>query len=126
MTEKELRASRNKSQSITNILSKGFEFKWDWIDYNIKKWETQNHPFFLAEHAAFHMARKHCLEENINFTKEWGKIVDEILGKTFIEYNKLTKVQALNLAKDRKIKTENDNWEEKTKKEIVEELKATH
>jgi len=126
MTEKELQASRNKSQSVTNILWKTFEFKWDGIDYSISKWETQSHPFYLAEHCAFHMARKHCIDENIIFSKEAGKIVDQIMGKEFIEYGKLTKPQALKLAKERKIKVEDDNWETKTKQVLINDLKASH
>ena len=126
MTEKELNAQRNKSQTITNILPALFEFKWDWIDYSIEKWETVTHPFFLAEHAAFHMARKHCLLKKLNFTKIGGEIVDKILWKEFIEYNKLTKEQAIELSKERKLKIEDDKWEVKTKTVLIAELKATH
>ena len=126
MNVKELKRQRNKPQSITNILDKKFEFKWDGLDYEIAKGETQSHPFFLAEHAAFHMSRAHCLNKSINFHKEWGKVVDEIMGKKFIDYNKLTKAQALNLSKDRKLQIEDENWELKTKTELIDQLKASH
>ena len=126
MTEKELQAMRNKPQTITNILWKLFEFKWDGMDYSIDKGETQTHAFYLAEHAAFHMARKYCLENKKDFQKEWGKIADEIMAKKFIEYNKLTKDQAMELATERKIKLEDNKGNEKTKTVLIKELKATH
>jgi len=126
MTEKELNAARNKAQKITNILSKEFDFKWDWLDYSIEKWATETFPFYLAEHGAFHMARKHCYEKWIDFNKDWGKVVDEIMGKTFIEYNKLTKKEATELAGKRKVSIENDKWDIRTLKELIAELKATH
>ena len=126
MTEKELQAERNKSQSLTNILNEVFEFKWDGLDYSVEKWETKSFPFYLAEHAAFHMARKICTKKGTDFHKEWGKIVDKILGKEFIEYNKLTLPQATELAKDRKISLENTKGIKKTKTVLVAELKATH
>ena len=85
MTEKELVASRNKVENVTNILEKDFDFKWDWIDYTIEKWETKPFAFYLAEHCAFHMSRKYCLNKNIDFTQEWGKVVDKIMWKEFIE-----------------------------------------
>lgn len=126
MEVKELQQIRNKPQAITNILDKTFEFKWDLIDYSIKKGETQTHPFYLAEHAAFHMSRVHCMNNKLNFHKEGGKVVDEIMGKTFVEYNKLTKTQAENLARDRGLDLEDKNWEPKTKTVLVAELKAKH
>jgi len=126
MTEKELNAVRNKSQKITNILTKDFDFKWDWIDYSIEKWETQTHPFYLAEHAAFHMARKHCTDKVLNFHKEWWKVVDEIFGKTFIEYNKLTMKEATELAKEKKVSLEDENGKKLDKKDLIAELKANH
>jgi hypothetical protein len=109
MTEKELQAQRNKPQQITNILDVDFDFKWDGLDYSIDKGDTQTHPFYLAEHAAFHMARKYCTQKKLDFHKEVGKVVDKIMGKEFIEYNKLTKKQATEIAEKRKIKLENDN-----------------
>lgn len=126
MELKELQQLRNKSQVITNILDKTFEFKWDGLDYSIKKGETETYPFYLAEHGAFHMSRKHCLDNNLNFLKEGWKIVDEIMGKTFVEYNKLSKPQAINLANDRGIDTEDKNGEPKTKTVLIAELKAKH
>jgi hypothetical protein len=53
------------------------------------------------------MARKYCMENSLDFHKEGGKIVDKIMGKEFIEYNKLTKPQAIELAKERKISITN-------------------
>lgn len=126
MTEQELKIQRTKSTSITNILDWDFDFKWDGKDFSIDKWETQSHPFYLAEHAAFHMARKHCTEKGIDFHKEGGKVVDQIMGKEFIEYNKLTKKEAAELAKSRKIALEDDKWIFKSLKNIIADLKATH
>jgi len=126
MTEKELFAIRNKPQNITNILDSLFEFKWDWLDYSIGKGETQSHAFYLAEHGAFHMARKYCLVNKKDFHKEGWKIVDEIMSKVYVDYNKLTKPQAQELAKKRKISILDDNDNEKTKTVLVAELKASH
>ncbi len=126
MTEQELRAQRTKSTSITNILDKDFDFKWDSVDYCIEKSETQSHPFYLAEHAAFHMARTYCTEKGIEFHKKGWEIVDKIMGKEFIEYNKLTKKQAIELAKKRKISLEDNKGKEKSKEVLIADLKATH
>lgn len=125
-TEKELNKQRNKSTSITNILNEDFTIAWDGIDNSIEKWETQSHPFYLAEHMAFHMSRKYCIEQNINFIKDGGKVVDKIMGKEFIEYNKLSKPQAIKLAKERKIKITDDKGEGKNLKVLIADLKANH
>jgi len=70
MTEKELKIQRTKSTKITNILDRDFDFKWDGQDFSIEKGESVTHPFYLAEHAAFHMARAYCLKKKLNFTQE--------------------------------------------------------
>lgn len=126
MTEKELQAIRNKPQTITNILDEVFEFKWDGMDYSIDKGETQTRPFFLAEKAAFHMSRKYCVDKWLNFHNEGWKIVDEIMKKEFIEYNKLTKAKAIELAKQRNISLTDENGNDKTKAVLIKDLKASH
>ena len=126
MTEKELLQARNKPQSITNILDDDFDITWDWMDYTVKKGETINHPYYLAEHIAFHMARKYCYANKIDFTKEWGKIVDKIMSKKFIDYNKLTKAKAVALAKERNISVVQENWRDKTLAQLRDDLKDSH
>lgn len=126
MNEKELKQERSRPQSVTNILDVDFDFKWDGIDYCIKKWETQDHPLYLAENCAKHMARKYCNENGIDYVSKAGEIVDKIMGKEFIEYNKLTKSQAVELAEERGISITDKKWKDKTKSVLIEELKDSH
>lgn len=126
MTEKELRAERNKVQSVTNILDKDFDFKWDWLDYTIKKGATENYPLYLAENCALHMARFHATKEGLDYNKMAGEIVDKIFSKKTIEYNKLTITEATALAKERKIPLEDSDGKAKNKKEIISALKDSH
>jgi len=48
------------------------------------------------------------------------------MGKEFIEYNKLLKKEAIALAEDRKISLTNEKGGEKTLKELISDLKASH
>ena len=48
------------------------------------------------------------------------------MSKKFIDYNKLTKAQAVSLAKERKIPVMNESDIEKTKTVLIAELKASH
>ena len=125
MELKELEKLRNRSQSVTNILKDDFDFKWDGIDYTLAKGKTEYYPFYLAEHCALHMARVVCTERKLNYTKEVGKIVDEIMAKEFIDYDKLTIKKARELAQDRKIDIE-VYGKEKTKARLIQDLKDTH
>jgi len=126
MEEKELKQLRERSQNITNILEDDFDFKWDGIDYTIEKWNTQSYPYYLAEHAALHMARKYATIKWLNYTKEAGKIVDEIMNKKFIDYDLLTIKQAKELATERKISLETKEGKPKNKATIIADLKKTH
>lgn len=126
MDEKTLKQMREKPQKITNLTDRDFDFKWDGVDYTIKKWETQTHPFYLAETAALHMARYIATKKDINFNQNAGKLVDEIMGKEFIDYDKLTLEEAKELAKKRKISLEYDEGKKKNKSQIIQELKNTH
>lgn len=126
MDEKTLKITREKPQKITNILEKDFDFKWDWIDFTIKKWETQTHPFYLSEHCALHMARKYCTEKNKNYIKEVWKIVDKIMWKEFIEYWNLIEKEAKELAEKRKISLVYEDWKKKNKATIIQDLKNSH
>ena len=128
MELKELHATRHKAQKITNILDKDFDFTWDWIDYEIEKWETQTHPYYLAEHCAKHMARVYCGQKNnkCNYVNDAGKLVDKIMWKEYIEYSTLSKKQATILAKERKIALDDDKWNDKGLKTLIKDLKETH
>jgi len=125
MDERELKLMREKPQVISNILNEDFDFKWDWKDYTIKKWETQTHAYYLAEHCSLHMARKYCTLKKLNYNKEVGKIVDKIMGKEFIEYNQLTMDEAKELCKKREISLSID-WKKKNKAQLIQDLKNTH
>ena len=125
MDEKELVQLRNRSQSVTNILKDDFDFKWDGIDYTITKGETQHMPFYLAEHCALHMARTVCNERKLSYTKEAGKIVDEIMAKEFIDYDKLTIAKAKALCEKRDISLEIEG-KDKNKARLIQDLKDTH
>ena len=126
MEEKELVQLQNKSQSVTNILNEDFDFKWDWIDYTLEKWETKHYPKYLSDHCAFHMARKYALDNKKNFEKEAWIIVDKALWKETIEYNKLTISQAKELCKERKISLETVDWWTKNKAQLIQDLKISH
>ena len=125
MDIKELKALREKPQAITNILDEDFYYKWDWIEYSIKKWETKQEPYYLAENCALHMTRKYCTNEKLNYHKEWGKIVDEIMWKEYIEYDKLTVPQASILCTQRWIDLKID-WKNKNRATLISDLKKTH
>ena len=126
LSEKELKAMREKPQKVINILDTDFDFKWDGIDYTLEKWETTTYPYYLAEHCALHMGRKYAQIKGLDFVKEAGKIVDQIMWKEFIEYNTLTLKQAQELAKKRKISIEDELWNPKKKDKLIEELKLSH
>lgn len=125
MEVKELEQLRTRSQKITNILKEDFDFKWDGRDYTIKKGETQTHPFYLAEHAALHMARTSMKDNIKEFHKKGGEVVDKIMGKKFIDYNALKKSEAIALCEDRNISTEVDG-KSKNKDELIQNLKDSH
>ncbi len=125
MEERELEQLRNRSQTVTNILKKDFDFKWGGVDYTVKKWETETYPFYLAEHCALHMSRKY-FEDNIkDFHKKGGQIVDKIMGKEFIEYNNLTIKEAEELCEKRKISLDIE-WKAKNKAKLIQDLKDSH
>jgi len=126
MTEKELVQLQNQSQTVTNILNEDFEFKWDWFEHVLKKWETKHYPKYLADHCAYHMAKKSCKDNMGSFIKEAWKIVDKALWKETIEYGKLTKPQASRLCKERGISLETVDWWEKNKAQLIEDLKLSH
>lgn len=126
MTDKELVQIQNQSQQIINIIEEDFDFKWDWIDYILEKWETKSFPKYLATHCAFHMWKKYALKYNKDWIKDAWKIVDKALGKETIDYNKLTIAQAKNLCKERKISLETIDWGVKNKSQLVEDLKTSH
>lgn len=126
MEIKELEQLRNRPQKITNILKEDFEYKWNGVEYTIAKWETVEHPFYLAERAAFHMARKHCTDNGKKFNREVGKIMDEIMNKKFIEYDLLKMKEVKDLCDERKIKLEDEDWKPKKKAQLIQDLKNTH
>ena len=72
------------------------------------------------------MGRKYAQIKGLDFVKEAGKIVDQIMWKEFIEYNTLTLKQAQELAKKRKISIEDELWNPKKKDKLIEELKLSH
>lgn len=125
MEFKELKKQREKAQKVTNIINQDFDFMWDGIDYTIKKWDTETYPYYLAEHCAIHMARIYCRENNLKYENKVWEIVDKIMGKEFIDYDKLTLAKAKELAKKRWIALE-DKWVDKNKTTLIQELKITH
>ena len=71
------------------------------------------------------MARTICIERKKDFHKEGGKIVDEIMGKEFIDYDKLTIAKAQELAEVREISLDIDG-KAKNKATLIQNLKDTH
>lgn len=126
MEERQLVALRNRPQNVTNITGDVFEFKWDGLDYSLEKDETGSYPYYLAEHAAYHIARKVCFQRGVDFNKEGGKVIDEALNKEFIEYSQLTLKKAQEIAKKRKISIEDADGKPKTSKVLIKELQETH
>lgn len=126
MTNKELVQIQNQSQQITNIIEEDFDFKWDSLDYTLKKWETISYPKYLSDHCAFHMGQEYALKYKKNWAQDAWKIVDKALGKETIDYNNLTILQAKNLCKERGISLETKDWEAKNKSQLIEDLKMSH
>lgn len=125
MDLKELQEVRHRPQTVTNILWKDFKYKWDWRESVIEKDKTETHPFYLAEHIAMHMARKYATDKKKNFVKEWWAIMDKIMKKETIEYNKFTRDEAADLCEERKISL--TIWDKnKTKAQLIEDLKSSH
>jgi len=126
MEERELKMLREKPQTITNKTWEDFYYKWDGKEYLLKKGATDTLAFYLAEHAALKMARELCTKKWANFHKEGGMIVDEIMGKEFIDYDKLSISQAKELCKERDISLKNEEDKPKNRLALIQDLKNSH
>lgn len=127
MTRREFEAYRQELVSVSNILEEDFTVMWDWVqDYTLETWKTKEYPRYLAEHFAKHMIRKFCIENNLNFRKEFSKVSDMIFNKKHIDYDKLIKKDCIELLKERWINYKDENWKELLVKEMRDLLKDTH
>lgn len=110
--------------SVTNILKEEFYVEYQWSDLVIKSWETKS---FIAQKwfsIAKIIATTYCKKElNIQpVSKKYVEIFNEVIWMKAIEYWTLELETLKQIASEKKISLIDENWKQKVKAKIIEEL----